>query len=149
MGNFLTNMDFQIKVESRQVKDRATQGGYRTVHNLVLYFTPFEGKYLNYVKRYWPHNYSTTDIRTLDGMVPSPKKVGYGGRAIYLGIAMRKLNNSKVKFSNLKHADIFIRNYTKDFKSVGTRKGEEDGIIQKDYYFHGKCLHIGDLRIRS
>lgn len=146
MGEFLANMNFQIKVETRQVTEDKQA---RTVHNIVLYFTPFEGKYLNYVKRYWPHKYSTVDIRTDVGMWPSPKKVGYGGRAIYLGISMRKLNNSKVKFSNLKHADIFTRHYTKDFKSVGTRKGEEDGVIQKDYYFHGKCSYIGDLYIRK
>lgn len=50
MNNFFANMDFTIKVERHQ-------GPKAVQWNIVLYFTPLTGKYLNYIARWEPTNY--------------------------------------------------------------------------------------------
>lgn len=77
MKEFLSSMSFEIRMEKRPLKGDPTKYS----KNLVLYFTPFTGKYYNYVKRYENH-----------------QKKGLGGRTIYMGIALRRGKKNGGKF---------------------------------------------------
>lgn len=74
MAEFIKNMDFTIKLEVHQ-------GPHGPAPHIVLYFTPFTGKYANYVKRWEAKPFivnNNGDYRT---------RRGPGGRSIYLGLA--------------------------------------------------------------
>lgn len=102
MEEFFNSMQFEIRYE-----EHISKAGNKS-NNIVLYFTPFTGKYLNYVKKYTRQKVNN-------------KRFGPGSDAIYLGLCSRKLTSAGLEFKHL-HRPWYFRKKNKLRWELGTRK---------------------------
>lgn len=128
MQTFLQNMKFEIKREEREINDVNSTTGKTKVVNLVLHFTPFEGKYLNYIRRWSTNLYGMTKKRNRYYTTQEEKdrlyynysiiggyskynvrRYGPGGHCIYMGISYYKLSAQMYSFGRLRNPDLFRR----------------------------------------
>lgn len=128
MQTFLENMKFEIKREEREINDKNETSGKKKIVNLVLYFTPFEGKYLNYIRRWSTNLYGMTKKRNHyyityneadrlyynynipDGYsVYNVRPYGPGGHCIHMGISFYKLSRQSYSFGRLRGPNLFRR----------------------------------------
>ena len=105
MHQFLSTMQFDIRYEKH------TSKAGNVSNNIVLYFTPFKGKYLNYIKRYCPQKRSS-------------KSKGPGGNVIYLGLMFRNISKSQLNFDRL-HKPWYFRKKKKLQFTLGYASHEE------------------------
>ena len=96
MKQFIESMNFQIKVEKHT-------GPKRTSYNIVLYFEPFKGRYLNYMRR-WVAKYTKALIADKNNMARyRGRQKGPGGRGIYIGLKYRPPGHDRLYNYYKKH----------------------------------------------
>lgn len=132
MQTFLANMKFEIKREEREINDKHETSGKKKIVNLVLYFTPFEGKYLNYVRRFSTRGHGVSNTRYLytspdnklyynyaqgqAGHITRPK--GPGSRCLHFGISIYKLCDGRLTFGRLNYPWGFSRDVVQVNKEI-------------------------------
>lgn len=153
MQTFLENMEFEIKREEREINSN-TPTGKENVVNLVLYFTPFEGKYLNYIRRWSTNLYGMTKKRNRyyitvteadrlyyeydipDGYsVYNVRPYGPGGHCIYMGISFYKLSRQSYSFGRLRGPNLFRR-------KLIIKKNQYPGSIKLSKTFHKDGTYV-------
>lgn len=177
MQTFLENMKFEIKREEREINDQNETSGKKKIVNLVLYFTPFEGKYLNYIRRwstnlyginkvrnryYWDnaannrlyYQYHINDERSQFNV----RRYGPGGHCIHMGISIYNLSAVRYAFGRLRQPLLFRTdvditpddgNPKKLYKTFKGHKDKENYKSGTHQYWTYPRLSSGLLRDRT
>lgn len=174
MQTFLENMKFEIKREEREINDHNETSGKKKIVNLVLYFTPFEGKYLNYIRRWSTNLYGINKVRNRyyrDNTVNNRlyyqydiddersqfnvRRYGPGGHCIHMGISIYNLSASRYIFGRLRQPLLFRTdvditpddsNPKKLYKTFKGHKGKENYQSGTHQYWTYPRLSSGLLR---